>query len=126
MKVFVYGSLRAGFGNHGLLEGSEYVGKAFTAPAFTMLHLGGFPGIVQSGGTSIVGEVYKVDDDTLRNLDRLEGHPSFYERRQHVVDLEGNLETVSMYVLPDVWLDGNNKIVESGDWAAARNRKDLR
>ena len=46
-----------------------------------MLDLGAFPAVV-GGNTKIVGELYEVDKATLASLDRLEGHPSFYERQQ--------------------------------------------
>ena len=121
MRVAVYGSLRKGFGNHGLLEDSIYVGEGITEARYTMLHLGGFPGVVKKGNTSITVELYDVDDETLRRLDRLEGHPNFYERLPVRVLPVGadkseaaSWEWVSIYLLPDVW-DG--AVIETGDWA---------
>ena len=46
-----------------------------------MLDLGHFPAVV-GGDMKIQGELYQVDSETLASLDRLEGHPSFYERRR--------------------------------------------
>lgn len=78
--VFVYGTLKKGFGNHQLLEDAEYVGKAETVSNnYTMYSLGGFPGVREGGSTRINGEVYKVNDDELSRLHRLEGHPTFYK-----------------------------------------------
>ena len=78
--VFVYGTLKKGFGNHQLLEDAEYVGKAETVSNnYTMYSLGGFPGVREGGSTRINGEVYKVNDDELSRLHRLEGHPVFYK-----------------------------------------------
>ena len=121
-RVAVYGSLRRGFGNHGLLEDSLFIGEALTEARYTMLHLGGFPGVVKKGNTSITVELYDVDEETLRRLDRLEGHPGFYERLPVKVlpvnadqtDAPQAWEWVSMYLLPNDW-DG--AAIETGDWA---------
>jgi gamma-glutamylaminecyclotransferase len=118
-RVFVYGSLRKGFGNHRLLEESTYIGEATTYPSYTMLHLGGFPGLVAEGSTPIKGEVYEVDDYTLARLDRLESHPDFYERTP--IELADGMEA-EVYLLPTDWLKDNQKIVSSGDWADRGNR----
>ena len=116
-RVFCYGSLMRGFGNHRLLESSDYIGDAVTEPKYTLLHLGGFPGVVADGDTSITGEVYDVDAPTLRNLDRLEGHPNFYERQTIQVRRGPTVETVQIYLLPMHWLeDGRNVVIASGDW----------
>jgi gamma-glutamylcyclotransferase (GGCT)/AIG2-like uncharacterized protein YtfP len=78
MLVFVYGTLKRGYGNNRLIDG-PFVGYAHTNPEFELLHLGGFPGMVE-GSSVIGGEVYNVKN--IAPLDRLEGHPHFYERRQ--------------------------------------------
>ena len=110
--VFVYGSLMAGFGNHRLLCGSRFVCEAKTAPKFTLVSLGSFPGMVRGGYSQVHGEVYEVDDQTLRQLDCLEGHPSFYRREQ--VRLDTNIGGVEAYILQsDV---AAYDVVTSGDW----------
>ena len=113
--VAVYGTLQKGFGNHKFLAQSRFVGKALTEPNFTLLHLGGFPGIVRSGHTAVSCEVYEVDDATLARLDRLEGHPTFYERQPLTVTMDGTEISVEGYVLPTSWLDGR-KIIPTGMW----------
>tara|TARA_R110000822_G_scaffold73853_11_gene177620 strand:+ start:3117 stop:3533 length:417 start_codon:yes stop_codon:yes gene_type:complete len=84
--VAVYGSLRKDMANHDLLKGrSTYMGKFDTNPVFDMYGLGRFPGLVK-GTTSILMEVYKVNDAVLSEIDELEGyHPNsvdspFYKR----------------------------------------------
>jgi gamma-glutamylcyclotransferase (GGCT)/AIG2-like uncharacterized protein YtfP len=79
-KVFVYGTLRKHQINHYLLNQAIYLGLYTTRPLYKMFHLGGYPGVVKGGGTSITGEVYQVDALTMHNLDRLEGYPSSYSR----------------------------------------------
>lgn len=79
--VFVYGTLMRGGRLHGVLTESRYCGNA-RLRGYTMFDLGWFPGIVRSGGHGEVhGEVYEVDDDTLANLDRIEGTPHLYQRK---------------------------------------------
>lgn len=78
--VFVYGSLKKGFGNHRLLAESQMVDNHVTEPKFSMYSLGAFPCVVPRGDTAIHGELYAVDDETLRRLDALEGVPNFYQR----------------------------------------------
>ena len=42
----------------------------------------GFPTVVDRLGLyPITGELYDIDEMTLRVIDRLEGHPNFYQRR---------------------------------------------
>ena len=119
-RVFCYGSLKRGFGNHRLLDTSTFVGEAITEARYTMIPLGFFPGVIQSGNTSIRGELYDVDEVTLRRLDRLEGHPTFYQRQE--IDVlpvgvdESKWEQVSTYLLPESYLDGRVKSVEDGTW----------
>ena len=76
--VFVYGSLKKGYTNHQLLKHAELLSEGRTHGI--MLHLGGFPAIVD-GKAQVFGELYKVTPEILATLDRLEGHPHFYERR---------------------------------------------
>ena len=77
--VFVYGTLRAGESNHGLLESSEYLGSCQTASQFALFDLGPYPAVIR-GTKAIVGEVYCVDIPTMKNLDRLEEYPKLYDR----------------------------------------------
>lgn len=112
-SVFVYGTLMKGLGNHRLLERSRFAGEVWTAPQFTMVSLGGFPGLLAGGLTQIRGEVYEVDDEVLAALDRLEGHPTFY-RRQSIMLEDGLL--AQAYVLENSDLYRHNLSVPSGDW----------
>ena len=81
--VFVYGSLKKGFGNHRLLENSKYIAKGGTvSEGFDMGSCGGFPGVTSGGEYRIYGELYEVDDDTFERLDTLEGNGHFYEREE--------------------------------------------
>ena len=82
-KLFVYGTLKQGHGNHKyFLSKAKLLGKFITPPKYTMYSLGGFPGVIDAGETSIHGEVYEVTDEEFARIDRLEGYPSMYTRKQ--------------------------------------------
>ena len=81
-KVFVYGTLRIGGSNHFLLEGTELLGNHKTPPVYFMVDLTGCPAVLLEGTTAITGEVYQVDDETLAELDALEGYPWNYYRQR--------------------------------------------
>ena len=116
MKVFVYGSLLSGFGNHRLLEGSRLIGHAKTPPGYRMHSLGGFPGVVPTGNAVVHGEVYEVDAQTLAALDRLEGHPRFYRRRPICL---ANGAIVDTYLLSQHQV-ADRPVVATGDWRRHR------
>lgn len=82
-RVFVYGTLKRGIHNHHLLQTADYIGEAYTLDTFKMYHVG-FPVIREAaeGGKAVYGEVYDVDDDTLKKLDRLENEGVMYDRKQ--------------------------------------------
>lgn len=113
-RIFVYGTLRKGEGNNGLLKGSTYLGMGVTLPEYEMYNLGHFPGVVDGGLTSIVGEVYEVDEETLRRLDRLESHPALYTRTPLTLAGDTAGMEVEMYVF-NLPVKGCVKI-EGGDW----------
>jgi gamma-glutamylcyclotransferase (GGCT)/AIG2-like uncharacterized protein YtfP len=82
--VFVYGTLRKGYGNHRLLEEGNafFIGDAVTEEKYK-LTASGIPFVSKSEPIcQIKGELYNVDGPTLRRLDQLEGHPNFYYREQ--------------------------------------------
>lgn len=94
--VFVYGTLKKGEGNDYLLKDSEFLGEAWTDEEFLFCGQG-FPRAIRVTDSRrekvatlmarILGEVYVVDDEVLRLLDGLEGHPYMYKRT--VIDAFG-------------------------------------
>jgi gamma-glutamylaminecyclotransferase len=116
MKVFVYGTLRQGEGNHRLLARARCVGQARTRPEFSFHSLGGFTGMIAGGQQEVLGEVYEVDQYTLDRLDRLEGHPRFY-RRTAITLADGT--QVDTYLLPRAHY-GGHPVIASGDWRTYR------
>ncbi|MCG7498710.1 gamma-glutamylcyclotransferase [Vibrio sp. Of7-15] len=107
--VFVYGTLREGESNHGLLESSEYLGSCQTLPQFALFDLGPYPAAIL-GKTAIVGEVYRVDILTMANLDQLEEYPKLYDR----------IKTQTPFGSAWIYLYQNSSelrsVIDSNDW----------
>jgi gamma-glutamylcyclotransferase (GGCT)/AIG2-like uncharacterized protein YtfP len=119
-RVFVYGTLLAGEPNHRLLARARRVCEASTGEGFALFDLGAFPGMVRAREASVVvGEVYEVDGPTLEALDRLEGHPRFYERTEITLASPAEGEPVWTYLLRPEQVAGRKRI-ESGSWRAHR------
>jgi gamma-glutamylcyclotransferase (GGCT)/AIG2-like uncharacterized protein YtfP len=80
--AFVYGTLKSGHDNHEFLSASVRVGECTLVREWKMVALDGYPAVVATPGEPrpVTGEVYTVDATVLRALDRLEGHPHYYER----------------------------------------------
>ena len=105
--VFVYGSLKRGFGNHSIVSDSKFVSKGVTLePVYDLVGLGGFPGALRNGENAIEGELYLVDRRTFRRLDQLESNGSMYQREViPVVNIEtGEIEQAWIYIfLQEPW-----------------------
>jgi gamma-glutamylcyclotransferase (GGCT)/AIG2-like uncharacterized protein YtfP len=119
----VYGTLRQGFGNYERLLNNtkcHYLGKERTKPEFTMVSLGGFPGVIPGGDQSVLVEVFRVESPAIeKSLDYLEGYPSFYGKTQ----IETQWGIANMYTLDDTYLERRH--VPSGDWAEFIGKKSL-
>lgn len=116
-KLFVYGSLMSGLGLHGALRKSSRVGFDLNPKVrgYQLVDLGAFPGAIPGAETQFVlGELYAVTNDVLRELDAVEGVPTFYERIQ--VRADGH--AAWMYVLSKEFLQFNTpkQRVPGGDW----------
>lgn len=116
-RIFVYGTLRRGESNAHLMDGARFVRDAQTPPAFTLFALDGHPGMGPDGHDAVHGEVYDVDELTLARLDRLEAHPTWYERLP-ITLADG--EVVETYILPPRFTAGC-PVISSGDWVAWRS-----
>lgn len=112
--IFVYGSLRKQHGNHHLLKGAQFYGIFETRERYAMYVVSGYPYVTSSENRyPIIGELYGIDDETLHNLDRMEGHPRYYVRRETIV-VQGETErTAWMY-----FRDPYGTLMEHGDFKA--------
>jgi len=100
-KVFVYGTLKRGYGNSKLLEGATFLGKARTQERWAMIGKGAaFPYLLEENekGFHILGEVYVVSDEELNRLDNLEGYPYHYTKQSITVNYSDDLSSEEVIV----------------------------
>lgn len=101
------------------MASAEFLGKATVAGV--LVKVDWYPGLVLEGATRVYGEVYEVDEQTLRALDEFEGigiedkRNDEYKRVQASVQLEtGEQLECAIYE----WQLGvaNYEVVTHGDW----------
>lgn len=101
MKVFVYGTLKRGYNNNYRLRNAVFVGEAVTVETFALLD-GGFPWMVRSQEDAhpVAGELWDIGEDqqTLADLDRLEGEGHMYDRVTGYVWCGNDCHYASYYV----------------------------
>lgn len=135
-NCFVYGSLRQGMRNFGVMEnaGGKFIATARTNDVFYMTgltskaypYLTEVPLLHEQQPKQITGEIFSVTDEGLARLDELEGHPDFYRRelREVTCDGTGEIITCNIYLLRDndtiqnAIADKRSRFedVPSGDW----------
>ena len=93
-----------------LESSSRFIKDTKTLPIYTLLDLGSFPALLLDGETSVVGELWEIDDYTKKYLDLIEGVPMLYHDRQ--IELEDKV-TALAYVFE---YNRGYPEIESGDW----------
>lgn len=116
MKLFVYGTLKAGGSNHRLLQEAfaKFLHEDYIAGM--LFDAGPWP-IAIPGKNVIFGEVYEIPPNLISKLDRLEGHPNLFERRE--AQTEGWKDNVIVYMmnsLPNAGVMLKHHFVPSGMW----------
>jgi len=113
-EVFVYGTLMSGYGNHKyFLSDADVWGEAVTVePKYDLVCLGGFPGVLPGGECAIDGELYTVDDFTMKRLDRLESNGEMYQREiVPVMTQNGGIVNAWMYIfLGEPWRQSRDTV----------------
>jgi gamma-glutamylcyclotransferase (GGCT)/AIG2-like uncharacterized protein YtfP len=122
--VFVYGTLR-----HGSARGmsDRFPGAKFIADAEvsgSLYDLGSYPGLLlNDSGARVVGEVYEVDDELLKELDDFESS-SQYRREELEISLGDHRKKCWIYE-PDPEFYSLRTVITSGDWLEyARTKTD--
>lgn len=88
--VFCYGTLKIGKCNHHILGGSKsFISEAITSSKEFTMFGGAFPFVSDfdfenpDANGCVIGELYEINDAaTLANIDRLEGVPHLYIKRE--------------------------------------------
>lgn len=79
LPLFVYGSLKRGYGaNARYLQSEKFVDCGVING--TLVNLGAFPGFIQKGTDLVKGELYELSKQALASVDRYEGNGSLYDR----------------------------------------------
>jgi gamma-glutamylcyclotransferase (GGCT)/AIG2-like uncharacterized protein YtfP len=114
--IAVYGTLRKGCGNSEyFLKEAEFKGTFNSEPTYSLYSLGGFPGLKKEGQTSVVMEVFAVNEREASSIDGLEGYqegrePHFYDKQS----IETPWGTAGVYIY--VRDTSQRELIESGDW----------
>ena len=109
--IGVYGTLKRGHPNHRLLENAIKVRDGFYELPMEMVSLGPFPALVPSQRVNdIYMEIYGVNKDEYKDVERLEGYPNMYDRFSFLVD---DFE-VEAYYMEDTM--EHNERVRGGNW----------
>lgn len=117
--IFVYGTLRTGHSNHHLLKDAKNYGAGSTVENYAMYLASGYPYVNSyEPRYPIVGELFGVDDSTLALLDKMEGHPRHYERKETQVTVEGKQYTAWMY-----FRNPPGVLMQNGDYSKVHHGK---
>lgn len=124
--LFVYGTLRKGEKNHYLIRKAECIEQnvyIFGA----MYDTGeGYPALLLDNNKKVLGELYRIDEEMLRIVDRLEGYrperkENLYERISIQVFAEGREYEALVYVA-GASMNGLTDCIQNGDWVQYRKQ----
>jgi gamma-glutamylaminecyclotransferase len=110
--LFVYGTLRQGEPQHGLLGGASLLGVAVTPAAFYLVDVGPYAALVRGGTTAVTGELYQVDLQTRRALDVEHQVPLLFSRETIQLADGADADT---YLLSRDQVRGRRRLAH-GDW----------
>lgn len=130
IPVFVYGTLRPGWGNSRRWTGrgeARHDGTA-TVRGFRLVSNGAFPFALPDADSVAVGALIYPHPDhyaaVLDDLDHLEGYPRFYDRIMVVIDTPAGHVKAWIYVPVELYDD--LPPVEGNDWSAAHPERAAR
>ncbi|XP_018393960.1 PREDICTED: putative gamma-glutamylcyclotransferase CG2811 isoform X2 [Cyphomyrmex costatus] len=93
-RIFVYGTLKRGEPNHGLIKDTangyaKFLGLGRTTVQYPLVIATKYniPMLLKKPNTGnyVFGEIYDVDSNMMERLDELEEHPKFYVRTEETV-----------------------------------------
>ena len=116
--LFVYGTLKRGGKNVGLMRGQQYLCDAVTAPKYRIYDLGAHPALVMdlAQGMSVHGELWEVSGSALAKLDEFEEVPTWFNREP--IEVLNYPDPVEAYFYKHAILPGTpsaNEWPRSGD-----------
>lgn len=97
--LFVYGTLKKGFGNNHLLHDADYICTAISVDKYNISGYG-FPcAYPNEDGKLLQGEIYLLSDKDFINTDMLEGNGSFYNREIRTFISDGKKIDAWIYII---------------------------
>lgn len=122
-KLFVYGTLKKGFGNHAVIESIDSKFLDFgMIKGYDIYSLGAFPAVKDSNDKEsfVMGELYHMDN--LLATDMLEGYPHMYNRKKtNVYTRDNGIQEAWVYIYNGDLKD--KKPLESKEWVRFINRR---
>lgn len=121
-KIFVYGTLKQHQPNFPIIKSGVFcgIGRLDEAYGLRMVSMGSFPALIPSGKNSsqeIIGEMWSIDDEAFKNVDYLEGYPTFYDREQLTILDSADREHICwVYFIPDELSSRELMSVDKGTW----------
>lgn len=89
--VAVYGTLKINNSNYyRFLSDSQYIGDGTTKDKYPLI-IENLPYLINKKGVGhkVIVDVFKVTDEVMLRLDKLEGHPNWYQRKQIPIIVDG-------------------------------------
>lgn len=123
IKVFVYGTLRKGEGNHRLLAEATCLAEQCWTEGQLYDTGFGYPAMKISSSTYVYGELYSITESELNRLEQLEGYRvdgenNLYNRIQQTVYTDSGKVVAFMYVANKETLLRSR--ISNGDWKEYR------
>lgn len=121
MKLFVYGTLQRGFGNHRRLADAQFISSGTSVKPYVLFNCG-FPMAVpftEAQDTHpllpITGEVFEVTEKQLNSCDQLEGHPRWYKRDTIQINTDNGIVDAMIYEMPS-WSNSHLSPIVDGKY----------
>lgn len=129
VRLFVYGSLKAGFRHHDVLGGARFLARVVTARGYRLVRLAEYPALVRPPpgeargrgaglqgvgveGVGVEGELYELPLSRIPELDAFEDCPELYQRE--FVSLEDGTEAFAYSI--DAARAAGLEEVSGGSW----------
>jgi gamma-glutamylcyclotransferase (GGCT)/AIG2-like uncharacterized protein YtfP len=110
--LFAYGSLLPGERDQAVLRGAPHLGQHKTVARYRLVDLGAYPALITSGQHVIIGELFEIDVEILRQADRVKELGRLFCREKIELDT-GQL--VEAYTMDEVLVRGRRRL-RTGDW----------
>ena len=116
--LFVYGTLKSGFGNNRIIKHTEFVGAAVSLDKYDVSGYG-FPcAYLNPDGKLLQGEIYKLSKNDFIFTDGLESNGYLYQREIKKFNCNGKILNAWIYIIinPDGNLYKTNSDIINWDY----------